>query len=430
MFKLKNRRAFEVIPYTKGLKFCSVASTIQILDDGEAKRLLDEQNTSILDTQIQETVSLDPRFYVSALMSCKHLQEIKSIHAQLSVNGLLSDLFLLNKLLYAYVRYNELDYAYSLFDKMPERNPVSWSVIIGGFAKAGNYTKCFETFREYVRSGEQLDVYTLPAVIRVCRDRMDLKMGRLVHRIAHMSGLHTNTFVCVALVDMYAKCGIIDDARKLFDIMPERDLTTWTVMIGACAASGNANESLVLFDQMRESGLVPDMVSMVTIVNACAKLGAMHKAKLIHDLIRTQYRSLDVILGTAIIDMYAKCGSIDSARQVFDEMPRRNVITWSTMISAYGYHGEGEKALELFPIMCKNKITPNKITFLSLLYACSHSGLVKDGLQIFSQMQEQYFIKPDVKHYTCMVDLLGRAGRLDQAFTMIKNMTVEKDEGC
>ncbi|CAI9297851.1 unnamed protein product [Lactuca saligna] len=430
MFILKLQRLFTTNRSIEGPKFCSVASALQFRDDGgQTNHQIHEHNTSILSTQIQETPSMEPRFYVSALMNCKHLQQIKSIHAQLSVNGLLSDLLLINKLLYMYVRYNALDDAYSLFDKMPERNAASWSVMIGGFAKAGNYTNCFETFREYIKSGEHLDVYTLPSVIRVCRDRKDLKMGRLVHHIAHKFGLHMNTFVCVSLVDMYAKCGIIDDARKLFDIMPERDLTTWTVMIGACAASGNANESLVLFDQMRESGLVPDKVSMVTIVNACAKLGAMHKAKLIHDLIRTQYRSPDVILGTAMIDMYAKCGSIDTARQVFDEMPQRNVITWSTMISAYGYHGQGQKALELFPIMCKNKITPNKITFLSLLYACSHSGLVKDGLQIFSQMQDEYFINPDVKHYTCMVDLLGRAGRLNEAFTMIKNMKVEKDEG-
>ncbi|KAI3742365.1 hypothetical protein L1987_60045 [Smallanthus sonchifolius] len=208
---------------------------------------------------------------------------------------------------------------------------------------------------------------------------------------------------------MYAKCGVIDDARKLFDMMMEKDLTTWTVMIGAYAACGNANESLVLFDQMQEHGILPDKISMVTFVNACAKLGAMNKAKVIHDLIRKQYHSLDVILGTAVIDMYAKCGSIDSAREIFDKMRDKNVISWSAMIAAYGYHGQGQKALELFPLI--------------------HSGLVQEGLEIFSLMQEKYFIKPDVKHYTCMVDLLGRVGKLDQALNMIENMKVEKDVG-
>ncbi|GJV46881.1 pentatricopeptide repeat-containing protein [Tanacetum coccineum] len=331
--------------------------------------------------------------------------------------------------MYMYLLYKALGDAYTLFDEMPKRNAVSWSVMVGGFGKAGDYMKCFEIFREYVRSGQRLDVYTLPAVIRVCRDKMDVKMGRVIHDIVWKYGLCGNTFICAAIVDMYAKCGVIDDARMTFDVMDEKDLTTWTVMIGAYAACGNANESLVLFDQMQERGIVPDKICMVTVVNACSKLGATNKAKVVHDIVRNEYHSLDVILGTAMIDMYAKCGSIDSAREIFDQMREKNVITWSTMIAAYGYHGQGQKALELFPMMLKYGIKPNNITFVSLLYACSHSGLVEEGLQVFSQMQEQYLLKPNVKHYTCMVDLLGRAGRLDQAFSMIESMTVEKDEG-
>ncbi|KAK1420768.1 hypothetical protein QVD17_22621 [Tagetes erecta] len=426
MFKLKNQRLFTANPSLKPQKFCSVACALSISDDDHQ---FYKQKPPILSPQLQETSNLDPKFYLSALINCKNLQQIKSLHTQLSVNGLLNDSFLINKLLYVYVRYNALDDAHNLFDKMPERNPVSWSVMVGGFAKAGRYMKCFDTFREYIRSGQQPDVYTLPSVIRVCRDTQNLKMGRVVHHIVHKFGLHMNTFICAALVDMYAKCGVIDDARKLFDKMTDKDLTTWTVMMGAYAASGNPNESLVLFDQMQEHGVVPDKISMVTIVNACAKLGAMNKAKVIHDLIQKQNHSLDMILGTAVIDMYAKCGSIDFAREIFDKMREKNVITWSTMIAAYGYHGQGQKALDLFPLMSKNRIKPNNVTFVSLLYACSHSGLVQEGLKIFSLMQEKFFIKPDVKHYTCMVDLLGRAGKLDQAFNMIENMTVEKDVG-
>ncbi|GKA25257.1 pentatricopeptide repeat-containing protein [Tanacetum coccineum] len=168
------------------------------------------------------------------------------------------------------------------FDEMPERNSVSWSVMVGGFGKAGDYMKCFEIFREYVKSGQRLDVYTLPAVIRVCRDKMDVKMGRVIHDIVWRYGQCWNTFICAAIVDMYAKCGVIDDARMMFDGMDEKDLTTWTVVIGAYAACGSANESLVLFDQMQECGIVPDMV---TVVNTCGKLGAMNKAKVVHDIV-------------------------------------------------------------------------------------------------------------------------------------------------
>ncbi|XP_071700933.1 pentatricopeptide repeat-containing protein At3g12770-like [Rutidosis leptorrhynchoides] len=430
MIKLKNHttKLFSANLSNKSHKFSYVASALPNLDEGQANCQFHDHNTST-SPGTQETSFLDPRFYLSSLINCNNLQQIKPLHAQIFVSGLFDDLILVNKLLYMYVRYNALDDAYNLFDEMPERNPVSWSVMIGGFAKIGNYASCFEVFREYIRSGEQPDVYTLPCVTRVCRDTQDLKRGTLIHQIVLKFGLCMNTFICAALVDMYAKCGIIDDARKLFDLMIDKDLTTWTVMIGAYAACGNANESLVLFDQMKEHNIVPDKISMVTVVNACAKLGAMNKAEAIYDLIKRQYHSLDVILGTAVIDMFSKCGRIDSAREIFDKMREKNVISWSTMIAAYGYHGEGKKALELLPLMSKNRITPNRITFVSLLYACSHSGLVEEGLRVFSLMQEQYFVKPDVKHYTCLVDLLGRAGKLDQAFNMIENMTVEKDVG-
>ncbi|PSS23590.1 Pentatricopeptide repeat-containing protein [Actinidia chinensis var. chinensis] len=210
--------------------------------------------------------------------------------------------------------------------------------------------------------------------------------------------------------------------------MPNRDLVTWTVMIGAYAECGNARESLVLFDRMREEDVVPDKVAMVTVVNACAKMGAMHKAKLVHEYIGRRDFSLDVILGTAMIDMYAKCGSLDSSREIFDRMREKNVITWSAMIAAYGYHGKGREALDLFPSMLTSGILPNRITFVSLLYACSHAGLVDEGLLIFNSMGDNYSVERDVKHYTCMVDLLGRAGRLDEALDLIENMSVEKDE--
>ena len=179
---------------------------------------------------------------------------------------------------------------------------------------------------------------------------------------------------------------------------------------------------------MREEGVVPDKVAMVTVVNACAKLGAMHRARFANDYIVRNGFSLDVILGTAMIDMYAKCGSVESAREVFDRMKEKNVISWSAMIAAYGYHGRGKDAIDLFHMMLSCAILPNRVTFVSLLYACSHAGLIEEGLRFFNSMWEEHAVRPDVKHYTCMVDLLGRAGRLDEALRLIEAMTVEKDE--
>nr|KYP73902.1 Putative pentatricopeptide repeat-containing protein At3g23330 family [Cajanus cajan] len=307
------------------------------------------------------------------------------------------------------------------------RDPKTWSVMVGGFAKVGDHASCYATFREVLRCGVTPDNYTLPFVIRTSRDTKDLQMGRVIHDVVLKHGLHLDHFVCASLVDMYAKCMVVEDAQRLFERMLSKDLVTWTVMIGAYADC-NAYESLVLFDRMREEGVVPDKVAMVTVVNACAKLGAMHRARFVNEYIVRNGFSLDVILGTALIDMYAKCGSVESAREVFDRMKEKNVVSWSAMIAAYGYHGMGQEAIGLFHMMLSCAILPNRVTFVSLLYACSHAGLIEEGLRFFDSMWEEHAVTPDVKHYTCMVDLLGRAGRLDEALRLIEAMNVEKDE--
>ena len=254
--------------------------------------IADTEETSLkLQTQMQKpleshsSLHVDPKYFISALLICRNIFQIKRVHAQIVANGLLNNIFVTNKLLHIYVQHKALGEAYAFFDGMRERDPVSWSVMVGGFAKAGDFVNCFRTFRELIRCSVQPDNYTLPFVLRFCRNRMDLLMGTLVHGVVLKSGLCLDHFVCAALIDMYAKCRVIDDARRLFDNMPYKDLVTWTVMIGGYAECGNAKESLVLFEWMREEGVVPDKINMVTVVNACAKLGAMHKARFVHDYI-------------------------------------------------------------------------------------------------------------------------------------------------
>ncbi|KAM7254884.1 hypothetical protein ACFE04_020125 [Oxalis oulophora] len=371
----------------------------------------------------------DPRFYISSLINSKNNSHVTQIHTLAIINGVLHDICIANKLIYMYCQFNFLNHAHSVFDEMPVRDNVSWSLMVGGYAKAGDYLRCFHVFNKLIASGIQPDNFTLPFVVRLCRDRKDLVTGRLLHGIVLKFGLHLDSFVCAAIVDMYAKCGEVEDARYMFDKLSNRDVVAWTVMIGACTESGNASEALAMFDRMREEGVVPDKINMVAVVNACANFGSMHKAKTVHEYICRQRFSFDVILGSAMIDMYAKCGDTEAAREIFDTMKVRNVISWTAMIAAYGYYGQGSKALDLFHMMLSNGILPNKITFLSLLYACSHSGLVEEGNQIFSSMWEDYGMKPGVKHYTCMVDLLGRAGKFDEAIKLIESMSIEKDEG-
>ncbi|KAG8374097.1 hypothetical protein BUALT_Bualt11G0095500 [Buddleja alternifolia] len=377
----------------------------------------------------QFSQTLDPKSYISSFFKCRNLSQVHQVHGQAIVTGLIQQLSIANKILYEYTLHRALECAGALFRGITLKNQVSWSSMIGGYAKAGDYLSCYSTFREYMRSGIRPDNFTLPLVMKVCRDTKDLVMGRLMHNVVCKLGFSSYCFVAAALVDVYAKCKAIDYAKQMFDEMPKRDLVSWTVMIGACTECGNPQDSLDLFDRMREEGVMLDKIAMVNVANASAKLGAMHKAKIVDDYIRKMKFPLDVILGTAVIDMHAKCGNIEFAREIFDKMREKNVISWSTMIAAHGYHGEGEKALDLFRMMLGDGILPNSITFVSLLYSCSHSGLVEEGLRLFSLMEEEYVMRPDVKHFTCVVDLFCRAGKLDQALKMIEDMNIEKDAG-
>ncbi|XP_004305656.1 PREDICTED: putative pentatricopeptide repeat-containing protein At3g49142-like [Fragaria vesca subsp. vesca] len=369
-------------------------------------------DTTITHSHIQEVPQpqiqpfSDPDFFITAVLSSRNISHIRQVHAQVAVNGILQHLTVANKLLHMYVQHKALGDAYALFSGMVEKTAVAWSIMVGGFLKGGDFSNGFATVRELIRCGMPPDNYTLPFVMRAVGIRGTLKWE-----------------------DMYAKCRVIDDARQLFDNMPNRDLVTWTVMIGGYAECRNASESLVLVDRMIDEGVVPDRVTMVTVVNACAKFGAMHKARLVSDYIFRNKFYLDVILGTAMIDMYAKCGCVDSARIIFGWIQVKNVRTWSAMISAYGYHGRGKEALDVFEMMSSSGVLPNAVTFISLLYACSHSGLTEEGLQFFSLMWDKYAVRAGVKHYTCVVDLLGRAGKLDEALKLVESMEVEKDEG-
>ncbi|MQM05163.1 hypothetical protein Taro_037973 [Colocasia esculenta] len=385
--------------------------------------------TEELRSEVARPAPIDTNSAIFALLSCRSLAQLKRVHAQVVCTAILAVPSVANKLLYVYTRHGALADAHGLFRTMGERDKVSWSVMVGGFGKAGDHRNCLVMFREFVRSGSRADSYTLPAALRACRDTSDSNMGGTIHQLACKVGMDADLFVSAALVNMYARCGLVVDARKLFDGMPARDLVTWTVMIDGYAEGENPVDALALFDRMLLQGVRPDKVTMVTVVSACAKLGALHKAKTVHDYILGKKFPLDVILGTAVIDMYAKCGSVDAAREVFDQMKEKNVISWSAMISAYGIHGCGKEALELFPVMLQNGVLPNQITFISILYACSHAGLVDEGRQFFYSMARDYNIEPDVKHYTCMVDILGRAGRLGEAMELMDGMTVEKDEG-
>jgi pentatricopeptide repeat protein len=302
------------------------------------------------------------------------------------------------------------------------------------------------------------DEVTMIGVVSACAQLESLKLGREIHRYIEESGLNLKISLVNALMDMYVKCGdleagkvlfdnmrkktvvswttmivgyakngLLDMAGKLFHDMPEKNVVAWNAMIGSCVQANLSFEALELFREMQLSNMKPDKVTMLHCLSACSQLGALHTGMWTHNYIKKHNLSLDVALGTALIDMYAKCGNMTKALQVFNEMPRRNSLTWTAIIGGLALYGNVNDAIFYFSKMIDSGLMPDEITFLGVLTACCHGGLVEEGRKYFDQMKSRFNLSPQPKHYSCMVNLLGRAGLLEEAEELIKTMPMEAD---
>ena len=368
--------------------------------------------------------------YASILNACASagaLEWVKEVHTHARAAGFESDVRVGNALVHMYAKCGSIDDARLAFDKMEERNVVTWTVMIGGLAEHGCGHEAYELFLQMKREGFKPNAFTYASILNACASAGALEWVKEVHTHARAAGFESDVRVGSALVHMYAKCGSIDDARLAFDKMEERNVVTWNVMIGGLAQHGCGHEAYELFLQMKREGLKPDAFTYASILNACASAGALEWVKEVHRHARAAGFESDVRVGSALVHMYAKCGSIDDARLAFDKMEERDVVTWNVMIGGLAEHGCGLEALEVFRSMIADGVKPDEISFVAVLSACSHSGLVDEGRRLFLAMTQDYGIERTVELCTCMVDVLGRAGHLEEAKLLIGNMPVEAD---
>lgn len=254
-----------------------------------------------------------------------------------------------------------------------------------------------------------------------------LKEGRQVHVDVVKLGLDCDVYVQNNLVHFYGACKKIKDALRVFDEMSERTVVSWNAVLTACVYNLRLNDGIEYFVKMRDCGFEPDETTMVVVLNASSELGNLSLGRWVHSYVIVRGLLLNCQFGTALVDMYAKSGALGYARLVFDRMEERNVWTWSAMILGLAQHGSANEALELFPKMLNSSIRPNYVTFLGVLCACSHAGLVDDGYRYFHDMEHVYGITPMMIHYGAMVDILGRSGRLNEAYNFMKSMPFEPD---
>ncbi|KAF5749379.1 pentatricopeptide repeat-containing protein [Tripterygium wilfordii] len=335
-----------------------------------------------------------------------------------------------NSLITMYARFNELDYARKVFDEIRERDLVSWNSMISGYLKIGYAAEAIECFERMREDGFEPDEMTLVSVLRACGDLGNLILGSWIEEFFMSNKMELNSYMGSALIGMYGKCGDLLSARRVFDKMPKKDVVIWNAMITGYAQNGSSTEAIVVFNGMREVGIDPDKITLAEALSACASFGALDLGKRIETYAFQRGLQHDIYVATALIDMYAKCGSLDNARRVFKEMPQKNEVSWNAMISALAFHGRAQEALLLFKCMSEAGETahPNDITFVGLLSACVHAGLVDEGRQIFHVMSSSFGLIPKIEHYSCMVDLMARAGHIYEAWDFVAEMPGKPDE--
>jgi pentatricopeptide repeat protein len=364
-------------------------------------------------------------FLIKACAGSLSLQRANQIlHARVFRKGFESDVFVGTELIIAYAKWNCIDIARHLFDKMIQRDLVAWNAMITGYVQNGYPEEALKLFCQMQTTGIKPDSTSIVGVLQACAQLEALQEGKWIHNYIIQKGFESNVFVGNSLLAMYCSCGNVEVARQLFNRMVTRNVVSWNSIIAGYAQNGHHSEALTLFNQMHLAGLKANMITLVSVLPACGHLAALQQGKWIHSyIIRSQVES--EVATTALIDMYAKCGSLGIARRLFDRMSERDLASWNAMIAGYGLHGHGKDATALFSQMPMMGMKPNNITFVSLLSACSHAGLVDKGWQYFDCMSREYFITPAEEHYACMVDLLGRAGHLNEAHDFIKHTPFE-----
>ncbi|KAG9457268.1 hypothetical protein H6P81_001776 [Aristolochia fimbriata] len=351
----------------------------------------------------------------------------KYLHVHAIKIGMDSDIYVKNNLVRMYVVFGELDAAHELFNKMPLRDIITWTTLISGYAKAGYAREAIRLFQEMGDANMVADEVTVTVVLSSCSALGDLNLGKVLHGYVKINRMNVDIFVGNALVNMYLKCGDSGSAYQVFREMPKRNVVSWNSLISGLVDQGDFKAALSLFRRMQQEQIKPDDVTIVAVLNSCSNLGAHELGKWIHVYIQRNSIKADGFIGNALVDMYAKCGSINQALQVFQGMACKDVYSYTAMIVGFAMHGQAKKALSLFHEMLKEGIRPDSVTFIGVLSACSHSGLVDEGRRHFQEMVKLYDLEPQIQHYGCMVDLLGRAGLLEEAEEFIKHMPIESD---
>lgn len=407
-----------------------------------------------LHSNTKQTNGLQPERLALLINKSKSIKQLRQIHAFVIRHGLESHPVLNFKLLRSYCSLGNLGHSVSLFNRTQKPSVYVYTAIIHGHAVNDLHEQAFLFYVQMLSEDVEPNAFTLSTVLKACQ----LESGKSLHCQVFKLGLESDTYVRTALMDVYTKGGDIISARKLFDTMPEhnlvsltamitgytknglldearmlfdgmeeRDVVSWNVMIDGYAQNGRPNDALILFRQMLQAKLKPNEATLLAVLSACGQVGALESGRWIHSYIQYNGIPVDARMGSALVDMYCKCGSLEGARMVFDGIKDKDAVAFNSMIVGYASHGFSQEAMEMFNNMRGIGLLPTEITFIGILNACAHAGLVSEGWGVFNSMKDLYGIQPKVEHYGCMVNLLGRAGQLEEAYKLVNSMNNDAD---
>ncbi|KAL3743816.1 hypothetical protein ACJRO7_018995 [Eucalyptus globulus] len=368
---------------------------------------------------------------LAILPSCnspEYLRFGESIHCLQLKLGFSHQVFALNSVMYMYVVNGDIRAAWKLLTTHSFHEDLTcWNTFIAGCSKSGFFWEALEAFnRMRDKHNVSFDSITIVNVLSACGNLELFLEGRLIHGLALKTPIGSDTRVCNALITMYGRCTDIASARLVFSAISNSNLCSWNCLISALCQNRAAKEAVELFGHL---GFEYDEITVVNILSACTQLGIMRLGTQIHSRVFRLGFHENSFISAALVDMYSNCGRLDIALQVFRNSPEHSIAAWNSMISAHGHHGDGMKALKLFEKMCESGIRATKTTFVSLLSACTHAGLVKEGLWYYEHMEDKYGVEPVTEHHLCVVDMLGRSGKLFEAYELIKKMKTQPKPG-
>ncbi|KAH6814442.1 Tetratricopeptide repeat superfamily protein [Perilla frutescens var. frutescens] len=395
---------------------------------------------------------------ISLLQNCRNLDQIAPIHTNIIKNGQEHDHFVVFELLRACSRFDAIDYAIEIFRRSRKPNVYVYTALIDGLVASGSYNYAISLYVQMIENFVFPDNFVINSALKACGLELDLEIGKQIQAHGLKLGLCSNRQVKLKLMELYGKCGEFDDMKKVFNEMPERDAVAmtvvissylehklveracsvfdlvkgkdtvcWTAMIDGLVRNNEMSKALEYFRRMQREGVSANEVTVVCVLSACSQLGALELGKWTHSYVEKYDIKVNHFVASALINMYSRCGSIEEAVRVFEEAKEKEVSTYNSMIVGLALNGKSAEAVQIFKRMINEGSRPTSITFVGVLNACSHGGLVDIGFEIFKSMELDYDIEPRVEHYGCMVDLLGRAGHVHEAYKFIQKMKVAPD---